>query len=912
MKKILTAAATLIAVLLATTFILPIAACKNNTGNNVIKVTSMGNYALAGVDVKIYDGDKESATLTTNADGEVKTNLNGQTKKVTLHNLPLGYSAEESYTVNGNDELTVIKVASSVIAGQVPSGKVYNIGDVIYDFEIQEMFTYADFEGSDVSGRKVKLSDVLKEKRAVMLNFFYVSCYWCQQEYPSMRDAYNNYKDKLEILAIDNYPTDNSQTVANNVYSDRVPYFMGMDSAGVVSHFPLQGYPTSFMIDRYGVICWSSTTILEQSRWESIFAQYTADDYSQDINGETNNEDNFVPEKPADHGAVQSPSSEINGAVNKTNKEISWTSDSSEWTWPWRVSETDNTIYPTNLGYRGTHAIAYAEIELQKDQVLTFEYNLNTAEDTDVFYVAVDAREGLGKQTYFDSGIKNWQKGYAYIPLEAGKYEISFIYYRNSVSEYTGEEVSIRNIHFENISDINTSVDMPYFAARGLNIATGAFTNYSTVYKDSEGYYRVSNQAHKGVDPYLFVDMHHATPYFTNYSSNLYNNYILNNNCKFGNKDYYDVLDSYNSYANNSEISGLVPVREDIKEALTALYNSENATSAPHYSANGWLEFCTFYKHYGTGDSIQNPIEGVAYFSAFEAHETTNVSSNNTSELNHALFERVYMPRGLMFKFVPDKSGAYMISGASKTQSTDAWLYDGNMTVASEKYPEMNSSGMDDFDRYAEADSEGSYDNIVENFRMYNYLEAGKTYYIMVAFHIVEDLGTLDFRIDYIGENHYYLSTVTAGFYTLDTNNKLMLPVYADVAYNEDDDVFYDRKSDRPIYCDMTQTSRMFNLYSVEKLVSDENNGAPKGAFNLTGRKLTLNGKVYEGKDYTAKMREYVEKSKQQTGELYGMVEVDFELQIILRMFYDKTVGTDTDDEWLKACWYYVYVGADS
>ena len=68
--------------------------------------------------------------------------------------------------------------------------------------------------------------------------------------------------------------------------------------------------------------------------------------------------------------------------------------------------------------------------------------------------------------------------------------------------------------------------------------------------------------------------------------------------------------------------------------------------------------------HYGKGEGYGNIIEGLAYFTAIEAHETTN--EPNTGNLNEVTFDRIYMPRGLLYKFVPSKSGVYKFGGVSK------------------------------------------------------------------------------------------------------------------------------------------------------------------------------------------------------------------------------------------------------
>ena len=79
---------------------------------------------------------------------------------------------------------------------------------------------------------------------------------------------------------------------------------------------------------------------------------------------------------------------------------------------------------------------------------------------------------------------------------------------------------------------------------------------------------------------------------------------------------------------------------------------------------NQWLQACSYYDAYGTDKQLDDPVKGVAFFAAFD----TVLSTETEPKFNTVEYDgRVIMPRGLKYKFVPEKSGAYIIC----SQSTD-------------------------------------------------------------------------------------------------------------------------------------------------------------------------------------------------------------------------------------------------
>jgi cytochrome c biogenesis protein CcmG/thiol:disulfide interchange protein DsbE len=116
-----------------------------------------------------------------------------------------------------------------------------------------------DFTLRDPAGTPVQLSRVLKEKKAVFLNFWATWCPPCRDEMPSMERAYRDYKARgLEILAV-SIDAGSEAAVAARVkafMTDLALTFPALldPTMEVVQAYRLRGLPTSYLIDRTGVI----------------------------------------------------------------------------------------------------------------------------------------------------------------------------------------------------------------------------------------------------------------------------------------------------------------------------------------------------------------------------------------------------------------------------------------------------------------------------------------------------------------------------------------------------------------------------------------------------------------------------------------------------------------------------------
>lgn len=151
---------------------------------------------------------------------------------------------------------------------------VYTLGDKLADITL-----------TDVNGNTHQLSELLKTKDMVMLNFWFVGCPPCRAEFPAINSAYNAHKDNIEILAINNTDSIGSVQKFPSNYNLTIdfPLIAGNNTLHP-GKFASQYCPTTVIVDRYGVICLIEIGgIPSESVWSNVFAYFTSDGYTQSL-----------------------------------------------------------------------------------------------------------------------------------------------------------------------------------------------------------------------------------------------------------------------------------------------------------------------------------------------------------------------------------------------------------------------------------------------------------------------------------------------------------------------------------------------------------------------------------------------------------------------------------------------------
>jgi thiol-disulfide isomerase/thioredoxin len=245
-----------------------------------ITVATAGNMPMSDILVKIHElnngviGDAIDGEKLTDTDGKISLALpNDKSYAVRiLAGVPEGYTnINDYYPISAGDN--TITLTSSVISDTNLEGVSYKVGDVMRDYT----FTTVD-------GEVMSLSEILESKKAVLLNFWFIGCTWCEIEFPMIDKMQEKYADDIQVLAVNPYEEDTPEL------TKEFREWMGIDldfaqiDFALADAFAVEGFPTSILIDRYGVITMIESGVIRALRdIDSVFAHHTADNYEQKL-----------------------------------------------------------------------------------------------------------------------------------------------------------------------------------------------------------------------------------------------------------------------------------------------------------------------------------------------------------------------------------------------------------------------------------------------------------------------------------------------------------------------------------------------------------------------------------------------------------------------------------------------------
>ena len=274
-KWIAIGAAALAVVIAATCILLAVGRGGAGGDGYSVTITNQAGTPLVGVEVYIYrDKNLNDLISFAKTDSEGKAVL---TEKpvgcvAVLKGVPAGYVVDPYYSINSKAMHITLQTA---LQTDVDLSKiVLRLGDVMSDFTV-----------TDGNGQEYTLSALLKEKNAVVLNFWFISCDPCASEFPSLQAAYDRHSDTVALLAMNPVDTE-AEAVEQYRTEHQLTFPMVVCEPSWQTALQIAGYPTTVVVDRYGMITFMHTNPMSEEDFDTILSFFGAEDYVQTIAGD--------------------------------------------------------------------------------------------------------------------------------------------------------------------------------------------------------------------------------------------------------------------------------------------------------------------------------------------------------------------------------------------------------------------------------------------------------------------------------------------------------------------------------------------------------------------------------------------------------------------------------------------------
>ena len=236
-----------------------------------VTVKSVAGIPLSGVGVYIYEDSTMNELVwfdKTNENGVMTfTDVPRDTYVAVLSDVPTGYKVEDFYALTGENTEILLE------AGQMEDVKelTYQLGDMMMDFSV-----------TDVNGTVYQFSELLKQKKAVVLNFWYIACQPCNLEFPFLQEAYDQYSDDIALVAMN--PMDSADQVEAFRKENGYTFPMVACDPQWEKIMQITAYPTTVVADRNGNIVLIHKGGVDNTKtFADAFAYFAADNYEQKL-----------------------------------------------------------------------------------------------------------------------------------------------------------------------------------------------------------------------------------------------------------------------------------------------------------------------------------------------------------------------------------------------------------------------------------------------------------------------------------------------------------------------------------------------------------------------------------------------------------------------------------------------------
>ena len=238
-----------------------------------VEIKTNGGMVLKDIGVFVYADTTQNDLVwagTTDEKGTVSFTADESEDYIfILRDTPTDFAVDNSYLLNTPS----VSVSLEPYIVEINDlDRTYKLGNIMQDYT----FKTAD-------GNEYKISELLKSKKAVVLNFWFENCAPCKMEFPYMQSAYEDFKSDIEILALN--PLDGTdESVGAFAKKLGLTFPMAAVDEGWQNAMNITSYPTTVVIDRYGMITLiHKGSITDKETFVKMFEYFTNDEYQQKL-----------------------------------------------------------------------------------------------------------------------------------------------------------------------------------------------------------------------------------------------------------------------------------------------------------------------------------------------------------------------------------------------------------------------------------------------------------------------------------------------------------------------------------------------------------------------------------------------------------------------------------------------------
>lgn len=286
--------------------------------------------------------------------------------------------------------------------------------------------TVPDFTVETIDGGTFTLSEALKQYDAVLINLWATWCGYCVEEFPHLQEAYEQYKDRVAVIALSTDPEDTPAKMRTFAADMGLTFPMAQDPGGQLKVFSRSvGVPTNMMVDRFGRVAfyWGGA-LFSASSFTRLFDYFLDEDYTETVR------------------LTSIPAFRPTSLTGAAGGEVAFFPAEDDTVWPMTVTAIDGreaVLSASNSGQPGSDAAACAQVDAAAGDALAFELRTDTFPALDHLFVSVD-----GEIVKRFSGQHDWT-AWA-IPLSEGSHTVGFGYRKGNQGGAGLDNVWIDNV----------------------------------------------------------------------------------------------------------------------------------------------------------------------------------------------------------------------------------------------------------------------------------------------------------------------------------------------------------------------------------------------------------------------------------------------------------------------------------